>query len=233
MRVACYTVVFGGYDRVRTPKCRPQGVDFFCFSDREPNCPGWDWIRHMPEGDPVLENRLLKMRPELILGDEYDYSVYVDASVEIISDFSFMIKAVGDGGVAAFKHRFRESVYEEAEYCIRRGKGDPELIARQMGEYRRSGLPLDTVLSENGVLIRNQSSPIVKRINSSWWEEYSRYPTRDQLSLPYVLWKEGASCGFLPGTIEENRCFFLWPHSFNGVVSKVKRHIKRFVKRFA
>ena len=24
-----------------------------------------------------------------------------------------------------------------------------------------------------------------------WWDEYLRFPTRDQLSLPYVVWKYG------------------------------------------
>ena len=31
----------------------------------------------------------------------------------------------------------------------------------------------------------------VKELMTAWWEEYNKYPTRDQFSLPYVVWKTG------------------------------------------
>ncbi|MBU1260688.1 MAG: hypothetical protein KJ757_02245 [Planctomycetes bacterium] len=47
-------------------------------------------------------------------------------------------------------------------------------------------------LYEAGVILRRNTDRVSK-IMEYWWLEYSQGAKRDQLSLPYVLWKLGVS----------------------------------------
>lgn len=52
-------------------------------------------------------------------------------------------------------------------------------------------------------------------IMNAWWEEFRRFPKRDQISFPYILWKKGISqedIGILGENIRENPYFRLVEH---------------------
>ena len=46
----------------------------------------------------------------------------------------------------------------------------------------------DNQLFETGILMRRNCDSI-KRLNELWWKELDTGSVRDQLSFPYVLWK--------------------------------------------
>jgi hypothetical protein len=50
-------------------------------------------------------------------------------------------------------------------------------------------MPENYGLSENSILIRNHNKIEVMAIMKKWWKEIVSYSHRDQLSLPYVCYK--------------------------------------------
>ena len=50
-------------------------------------------------------------------------------------------------------------------------------------------MPQNYGLSENSILIRRHNKIEVKNIMNRWWKEIISHSHRDQLSLPYVCWK--------------------------------------------
>ena len=44
-------------------------------------------------------------------------------------------------------------------------------------------------LLEATILLRKHGDPVWECVMDSWWDEYIKYPTRDQISLPFVIWK--------------------------------------------
>ena len=42
-----------------------------------------------------------------------------------------------------------------------------------------------------GVLIREHNNPVCVKLMEDWWKELEEGSRRDQISFPYVLWKNG------------------------------------------
>ena len=64
----------------------------------------------------------------------------------------------------------------------------------QIERYVSEGFPLDYGLLECNVIAADLHSRLGRRIFSNWWDEFlASGSMRDQLALPYVLWKLGIS----------------------------------------
>jgi hypothetical protein len=70
-------------------------------------------------------------------------------------------------------------------------KADKATAKRQIATYKKEGFPRHYGLYENSILIRNHHDEPTRRLMEEWWVEYLKYSTRDQLSLPYLIWKLG------------------------------------------
>ena len=69
--------------------------------------------------------------------------------------------------------------------------------------YRLAGVgqenfPKKYGLYELPVIIRKNTEKI-KKLNLRWWEQICRFSSRDQISMPYVLWKTNVDIKILPG----------------------------------
>ena len=60
------------------------------------------------------------------------------------------------------------------------------------------GYPRNNGLYELPVSIRKNTDNI-KILNLRWWEQICRYSSRDQISMPFVLWKTNITPKLLPG----------------------------------
>ena len=60
---------------------------------------------------------------------------------------------------------------------------------KQIANYLSQGFPTHNGLFENSILVRDNRNVCVQALMRYWWDEYNKYQTRDQLSLPYVIWK--------------------------------------------
>lgn len=195
-KFAIYTAVFGGYDYVPLPRGVTQGdPDFLCFTDQPANVPrGWQVVEMRPPlSDPGMANRHVKLYPHVYL-ESYDTSLYIDANVALKADPRALVKRYLDGaGMAIPRHPERDCVYDEALACIEAGKAPADEVKSLMETYRDMGMPRHGGLSENFLIARRHHDPSVIALTEMLWDALEAGPRRDQLHLPFLVWKQQVS----------------------------------------
>ena len=192
-----YTVITGCYDKLRQPIDVLPGIDYICFSStiREKNIGIWE-IRPIPyeNKSAIRLSRYPKLLPHKVL-PEYDNSLYVDANIQITTELNTAMKVAIESGAdcAMVKHPERQCTYDEALLLAMLHLGEPFKIVRQMVKLLREGLPPKYGLFACSILFRKHNSPRVIAFSDSWWEDYSRYAYRDQLSVMGALRRVGIS----------------------------------------
>lgn len=220
-RFVVYSCITGGYDTIQEPLFRDQSIDYVLFTDNtEINSQHWQ-IRPVPEKlagmNNIFVNRYIKFHPAELF-PEYDYSVYVDGNIVVISDVRNMINRLNDStGLALHRHSSRRCIYKEAKVCRIARKGDPEKMDAQMKKYREEGMPADFGMFEGNIILSDLKNPESEKLLSAWWDEFKASESmRDQISLPYVIWKSGykfSDIGFLGGSMFKNPKFRKADHS--------------------
>ncbi len=194
-QIAVYTCLFGDYDEILEPPFVPDNIDYYIVTDRKLK-EGSFWKRVdlsvIPEGikDPVSKNRWCKMHPDRLFPD-YQYSIYIDASIKIFSDLTPLTATVDDYPVAMFMHKNRDCVYEEIDVCSAFGKDS----ARNLEAYRKileeRGVPKNGGLLEAPLIVRKHHDERCKSLMHEWWEEFGKPCKRDQIVLIGVLARMG------------------------------------------
>ena len=59
---------------------------------------------------------------------------------------------------------------------------------------KTEGFPQNYGLPENNIIYRKHNKAEIISIMNDWWYMLEHYSRRDQLSLPYVLWKHNIKC---------------------------------------
>lgn len=185
-----YTAVFGNYDHV--PEINPEwDCDFVCFTDNaEIVSRGWQVVVvQLNDEPPAQANRRYKMLPHKYFLN-YEWSLYVDGNIRVVVDPSPLFhKYLNNSVIAIPKHQDRDCAYVEARLCIERGLSDKEITEQQMARYAADGFPRKFWMTENGIIFRKHNDSDVTSLMDFWWEEYCNGGRRDQLSLPYLIWK--------------------------------------------
>lgn len=192
-----YTCVTGGYDTIQEPLYNHPSIDYVLFTDN-PNLTSSVWnIRQIPDyianlNNNILINRYIKLNPHNLFNG-YDYSLYVDGNIIIVSDIRNMINRINDiTGLALHRHSSRRCIYKEAEVCKIEHRGNYRLILEQIRKYQNEGFPDDFGLYEATVILTDLSKQTSKDILNKWWTEFLNSKSfRDQIALPYVIWKYG------------------------------------------
>jgi Protein of unknown function (DUF616) len=193
--IVFFTCVTGGYDAWRGLDQPSADADYVYFSDRLPpgRKDGWE-IRPIPEfarrRGPKAASRFVKMHPHLLF-PEHAASVYVDGNVLPKTAASAYCRQIAARhALSIYRHPVRDCVYDEALECERLGLIYVGRIAGALAGYRSAGYPAHAGLMESNVLIRQHHDAQLARLMALWWREYETGVTRDQLSLPYLLWRE-------------------------------------------
>jgi hypothetical protein len=192
-KVVVYTAVTGHYDYVHAPAKKVPGWDYLCFTDEISTArPGWD-VRALPHKylDQIRRARIAKILSHRFLCD-YDISIWIDANIGIRGDLAaFSIMALADADIAFFRHgAHRPSVAAEIQACEQAGKAPMEVMSLQYEHYCAQGFTDNAgIIPETGVIIRRHHHPAVRTAMEEWWAELLKYSVRDQISLPYIVWK--------------------------------------------
>jgi hypothetical protein len=208
--IVLFTAVFGQPDVLFDPMLPLPEVEKICFTDLE--FMGQSRYRmvqvDLDELPPAKRNRRVKIFwPEIF--DSYDYSLYVDSTAEVLADPRDLIQYLEPGSdIAMFRAAQRDCLYREAIECVRLGLDDPGLIRQQVAKYRGEGLLPPTGLWAGTAILRRHT-PAMREFAQVWWREVEQFSCRDQISLPYVIWKTGARVSILPGSIFANE-FVAW-----------------------
>ena len=146
----------------------------------------------------TLTNRYYKTHPFNLFKNDYDYAIYIDGNVTVVSEITCLYNVAHESkiGIAMHKHHQRDCAYDEGELCKVYKKGKPEDIDKQLNRYRSDGFPQKFGLHEATIIVVDLHNTIAKNLLELWWKEVlSTESKRDQLSFTYILWKNGyCSC---------------------------------------
>lgn len=134
--------------------------------------------------DPRRNAKIYKILSHLY--DDSEYSIWIDANIELKVPYREMIDLLGDKDIAVLRHPERSCLYQEADVCQQWKKDDYNLIEEQIQRYIKEGFKEKQGLWFCGVIIRRHTGAI-KRLNEQWWAEICRGSVRDQISFPYVF----------------------------------------------
>lgn len=202
METPIYTSIIGGVDQLSAAPDL-ENVSFHCYSDI-----GIKSKNYTVFPQKVGENKWLQSRKFKILSHNYyqKKSLWIDGRVEVKASVLDFISEHSQKDFTVFKHPYSSSIQEEAQRCLDVGiLEDGQLIHKQLKKYREEGFK-DHWLMAGGIILR-KNSKVCQAINNLWWKELNEFPTRDEISLPFVLWKLGLKVNVLDLDIFNNPYF--------------------------
>jgi hypothetical protein len=233
-----YTAIFGDNYFLHDPTIVSKEYDYICFTDSENyQSDVWNIKKVTPlYSHKGLNNRKYKLLPHRYLS-EYDFSIYVDGDLKITEDIGVLAKDYINSPLSVLDHSLcgvnstgnlnaRNCIYEEANFIKWLGDNHPRktykdnitTIFNQMERYKLEGYPANNGLARNSLIMRNHNNAEVINVMEKWWVELKYNSKRDQLSFPYVCWKENFSYEFIPEDIDNNKWVKLmkkWRNSQN------------------
>ena len=190
-----YSCITGNYDNIEEPLFLNKNIDYILFTDNL-NIKSKNWIiKPIPKdiqklNNNVLINRYIKFKPHEIFS-KYDYSLYVDGNMQVISDIRNMIHRINNkSGLAFHYHNSRNCAYDEAKVCLLTKKGNADSIKKMMATFQKNGFPSKFGLYEANIILCDLKNKNASTILNLWWDEFMLSNAyRDQLILPYAVWK--------------------------------------------
>lgn len=202
-KIAVITALSGNRERLYDPCIVFPGVDYFAFVDIQQDVKVW---KQLPLIDFTYDNKyknrrnakIYKIIPHLFF-PQHEIHIWHDVSHELIKDpFEVIETYLKNKDIALFKHTQRNCIYEESKILNELGYDHKENIDRQVQYYKECGMPENFGLFELPVSIRKNTSKI-QAMNLAWFEQICRFSSRDQVSLPFCMWKHGITPEILPG----------------------------------
>jgi hypothetical protein len=225
MKIAIYTSIFGGKDTLRSPFNYEFSLEvkYYLFTDE-------NTVEVFPYEKVILDSeyydvsknskevKINGINKEPLSG--FDYVIWHDANIQINHNEILKLMRFNEKfNLSAFRHPYRSCAYSEAIACVKKNKDSPFTIAYQMSKYFLNGLPANFGLSANGILlIKNTLAS--QEIMKLWWLEVKRNSRRDQLSLPFVLFKNNFSINYLEGNVFDNNVSIYNKHNYKYYIKK-------------
>ena len=234
MNIVVYTVISGDYDKkLIEPKLIDKGINYYCFTDNT-SFKSKTW-KVLP-----IENRLNLERNDQIsryykffshkILPNHDISIYIDGNIEIKCSLYPIINAFNESNrcFGCLKHSQRDNLLQEIIACHSLQKfkhDDKQRIFDQVRFYEEENFSLLSPLYAAGVLIKKNNNETTKLVET-WWNVVQSYTCRDQLSLPYALWKTNVIPHVISlDILSENPYFMRIPHT-----TSFFYHLKKFIK---
>lgn len=195
-KIAIYTCIVGNYDKLNEPSFISKDCDYYLISDKKPKektiFEYLDINNYLPIEvvDDTRKNRYIKINAHKIF-PHYKYSLYIDGNIILKKDMSNFFKALPKTRIGVAGESYWNNIYIEGIRCIESQLDRKEIIFKQMENYWLKGMPEHFGAFLCNVLIREHNHPGCVKLMEEWWEQVNNYSKRDQISFPYVLWKNG------------------------------------------
>ena len=157
---------------------------------------GWRNIVEPSEVHPRLAAKRPRARPDLYT--DCEASLWMDGSVHVLDDrfLRLVREQLSQHELILWDHpEERDCFLQEANHCHDWPKYREGPLLQQAAHYLSEGMPEHFGLWATGSIARRHSDRM-QRLGDAWLAEMERWTIQDQVSLPYLLWREG----IVPGT---------------------------------
>ena len=215
-KIAVITASLGSLD-LYNPTDFLDTVDYHAFVSKDKVGVKDNWIRHEAPIFSVIDDfekrrtaKFPKVLPQLVLPG-YEYYIWIDCTNKLSVEPDILIKKyLKDTDIACFKHQLNNCAYAEIQTCSRAGVEYPELLSKTKQFLESEKFPKNKGLTENTCRIQRNTAQMTT-MGLMWWELICKYSSRDQLTLPYVIWKLGIKVAIMPGHAQgKNPYMPLW-----------------------
>ncbi len=195
-KIVVYTCIIGDYDDLKEPLVISPECDYFIISDKKPERKtAFQYIdikEIVPTDitDNTRKNRYCKINVHKIF-PQYRYSVYFDGSMQLKNSMVDFIYRLPKTRLIAYCPNPWKGIYREVMSVLQNKRDDERILLEQAEKYWLEGMPEDFGSVICCMLIREHNNSVCKKIMEEWWEQLVQFSKRDQVSLPYVLWKNG------------------------------------------
>lgn len=144
----------------------------------------------------------------------FDWVIYLDNRAILRHSPMAIIHAITTGlsapmaGRYLFRHSKRSCAWHEAKKCLRSGLMTQDEYDRIISLFQEAGYPRGNGLYENPLLVQRMGSAAMDRLNEEWYASLSVYTRRDQVLLPFLLWRNAAEFHVVE---KSNTDFIKWP----------------------
>lgn len=193
MRLAAVCAIYGGYDLIPPV---PEGVDDAVLVTDVPVRSGWRNVVEPSGAHPRLAAKRPKARPDLYT--DCDASIWLDGSTYVIDSdfFSIVRERLVEHDLVLWDHpEDRDCIVQEALVCHDWPQYRDEPLLAQIEHYLAQGMPEHFGLWAAGSIARRHTDRI-REFGDAWLDEMERWTVKDQVSLPYLLWRHD----IVPGT---------------------------------
>lgn len=175
---ALFTVNLNNYDTVKNPP-KWEGYETVLITDGEPD-KRFDRVIQVKSKNPYLDSRYYKWMSH-VWGAEYESVVYYDANLEIFKKPNYDVFTIA--------HPKRKTVLQECKALIAlKHRYTEKPIIDQYNWMLSQRFPDKSGLYQNGFFGRKhdqKNNTIAEHV----YNICKSYTNRDQLALPFVLWK--------------------------------------------
>ena len=181
-KLIAFTVNTGEYDNLPMPYVTGKNWFKVLFTDSTAlQKRGWDKIIILPKTDrPDLQAKQVKWGI---------HNYYPNASHFLYYDANMVVRYSLPPTPFRIIHNKRSTVLQECHACnVQEHRWSTSSISHQYNEYLKEGFEDTQGLYLNGFWCR-ENSQIENEIANLVLEQLSKFTTRDQIALPYVLWK--------------------------------------------
>ena len=222
-KIVVYSCITVNYDNVLEPLHISDNVDYILYTDdMEKSSKIWkkeniNNIYDIKDMTLSEKNRYIKLNPFKLFKEKYDYAIYIDGNIQVVSDIRILINCINDNyGISMHKHRNRNDIYKEYKVCKLLNKGNKKNLDKQISIYKEKKFPKEYGMLECNVIAVDLSNIKAEKIVENWYNEFNNKKSgRDQISLPYVLWKNNInikSIATMGSDVYKNPIFYINIH---------------------
>jgi len=120
--------------------------------------------------------------------NQYEYIVWIDGTQHLIYNPQELINKHGEFDYLLFKHNDRNCLYDEIDIVKKLYLDSINILNQQQQYYKSQNMPPDYGLYEMGFHIKKVNEKTMN-LDLMWFEQISKFSSRDQISFPFCLWK--------------------------------------------
>jgi hypothetical protein len=135
-------------------------------------------------------SRIIKICTHRYLQGSESY-LYLDSKfthIQFNIDAWFNMQALEEYDLVLMRHPKRNCIYAEGRAIISGHKDTPDIINKQLAQYKAEGMPERYGLWAPGIYFK-KNTPAVNKFMELWWKEIEKHSHRDIPSFSYCKWK--------------------------------------------